>query len=129
MLDRGSIARSELGTTPNRARLDILLERLRRDTVPAEGSRMGVVERFVATLTVSVPTQVRKILEGHPSSCPCPGAAASSVLAAVYERLAHYCENSAESAGPGYTRPSTTGLDMTAPRRTERRVTPRCAFT
>src|SRR5262249_29773872 len=63
VLHRATLARTELGTSPNRDRLDLLLERLRRDTVPAEGQRFGVVERFVATITVSVPTQVRKILE------------------------------------------------------------------
>jgi len=97
VLERGAFARAELGMTPNRTRLDILLERLRKDTVQAEGSRMGVVERFVATLTVSVPTQVRKILEvateirGHAQVL-----AAATVLAAVYERLANYCEKQRE---------------------------------
>ncbi len=94
---RAELARNELGTTPNRDRLNVLLDRLRRDTVPDEGGRFGVVERFVATLTVSVPTQVRKILEvaaeirGHAQVL-----AAGTVLAHVYERLAHHCEKQRE---------------------------------
>lgn len=97
VLERAEVARRELGTTPNRDRLNVLLERLRRDTVPAGGSPFGVVERFVATLTVSVPTQVRKILEvageirSHALSL-----ASSAVLASVYEKLAHYCEKQRE---------------------------------
>src|SRR5262245_35126941 len=97
VLHRATLARTELGTTPNRDRLDLLLERLRRDTVPVEGQRFGVVERFVATITVSVPTQVRKILEvaaeirGHAQVL-----AAGTVLAHVYERLARYCEKQRE---------------------------------
>lgn len=97
VLERAARARAELGTTPNRERLDTLLERLRRDTVPAEGSRPGMVERFVATLTVSVPTQVRKILEvaaeirGHAQVL-----ASAAALATVYERLALFCEKQRE---------------------------------
>jgi hypothetical protein len=96
VLERSTVARRELGTSPSRARLDVLLERLHKDTVP-EGARFGVVERFVATLTVSVPMQVRKILEvaaeirSHAQIL-----ATASVLVAVYERLAHFCEKQRE---------------------------------
>jgi hypothetical protein len=97
VLERGALARAELGNTPSRERLNLLLERLKRDTVPGEGSRFGVVERFVATLTVSVPTQVRKILEvaaeirGHALVL-----ATSTVLASVYESLAAFCDKQRE---------------------------------
>lgn len=97
VLHRATLARTELGTTPNRDRLEVLLDRLQRDTVPAENSRFGVVERFVATLTVSVPTQVRKILDvaaeirGHAQVL-----AAGTVLAHVYDRLARFCEKQRE---------------------------------
>jgi hypothetical protein len=95
--ERARFARQELGAMPNRERLDHLLDRLRRDTVPDDGHHLNVVERFVATLTVSVPTQVRKILEvaaeirGHAQLL-----AASAVLTQVYERLAHFCEKQRE---------------------------------
>lgn len=97
VVEHAARARLELGTTPSRERLNTLLDRLRRDTVPADGSRPGMVERFVATLTVSVPTQVRKILEvaaeirGHAQVL-----ASATALAAVYERLARFCEKQRE---------------------------------
>jgi hypothetical protein len=97
VLERSALSRQELGTTPNRQRLDVLLERLKRDTVPSEGHRPGMVERFVATLTVSVPTQVRKILEvtseirRHAQILA--GAAAQ---ARIYEQVANFCEKQRE---------------------------------
>ena len=96
VLERTAVARRELGTSPSRARLDMLLERLHKDTVP-EGARFGVVERFVATLTVSVPMQVRKILEvAAEIRSHAQVLATASVLVSVYERLAHYCEKQRE---------------------------------
>jgi hypothetical protein len=96
VLHRADLARNELGTTPNRDRLNVLLERLQRDTAPPS-SRFGIIERFVSTITVSVPTQVRKILEvateirGHAQIV-----AAGTVLATVYDKLAHFCETQRE---------------------------------
>jgi hypothetical protein len=92
VVHRADLARDELGTTPNRDRLNVLLERLERDTVRGEGSRFSLIERFVATITVSVPTQVRKILEvateirGHAQVV-----AAGTVLSTVYDKLAQFC--------------------------------------
>ncbi|MFQ5599234.1 MAG: hypothetical protein ACE5G2_01630, partial [Candidatus Krumholzibacteriia bacterium] len=97
VVDRANWARSELGSSPNRARLDTLLERLRRDTVPEDGHRPNMVERFVATLTVAVPTQTRKILEVSREireHALVLGSAA--VLCHVYESLAHFCEKQRE---------------------------------
>lgn len=94
VLERAALARNEMGTTPNQERLDVLLDRLRRDTVPGEGNRFGVVERFVATLTVSVTTQVRKILEvAAEVRAHAQVLGSTSVLAAVYEQLAQFCES------------------------------------
>jgi len=97
VLHRATLARTELGTTPSRDRLEVLLERLHRDTVPADNGRFGVVERFVATLTVSVPTQVRKILDvAAEIRCHAQVLAAGTVLAHVYDRLARFCEKQRE---------------------------------
>lgn len=97
VLERGNMARREMGTSPNRDRLEVLLERLKRDTVPGEGNRLGMVERFVATLTVSVPTQLRKIIEvATEIRTHAQLLATTAVLAAVYEQLAQFCEKQRE---------------------------------
>ena len=97
VLHRAELARTELGTTPNRDRLNVLLDRLHHDTMPAEGSRFNLIERFVATITVSVPTQVRKILEvASEIRAHAQIVAAGTVLATVYGKLAQFCETQRE---------------------------------
>jgi len=97
VVERAARARQDLGAAPSRQRLDVLLERLGRDTVPADGHRPGVVERFVATLTVSVTTQVRKILEvATEIRTQALVLASAAVLARVYEQLASFCEKQRE---------------------------------
>jgi hypothetical protein len=97
VVHRADLARTELGTTPNRDRLNVLLERLEHDTVPSNGRGFNIIERFVATITVSVPTQVRKILEvASEIRAHAQIVAAGTVLANVYDRLAAFCESQRE---------------------------------
>jgi hypothetical protein len=96
-VERGNQARRDMGKAPHQQRLTALLERLKRDTVPGEGSRLGIMERFIATLTVSVSTQVRKILEvAAEVRSHAEVLASTAVLSAVCEQLGKFCEKQRE---------------------------------
>jgi hypothetical protein len=95
---RYTAARAELAASSERQRLDGLLARLRRDTVLEGGHRPNIVERFVATITVSASTQMRKILEVASGLRGMAMALASSRgQMYVYDALIHYCEQEREA--------------------------------
>lgn len=97
VVDRAGIARLELGRTPDRERLDILLERLRRDTAPPGGRRGDASTRFAATVTVSVATQLRKIREvAGEIRAHALVLAEGALLSEVYARMARFCEQQRE---------------------------------
>jgi hypothetical protein len=91
-------ARMEMAASTDRRRLDVLLERLKSDTIREDGGRFGLFERFVATITVAVPTQVRKIVE---VSSGIRGLAlelaSASVACQIYSSLARFCAQECEA--------------------------------
>ncbi len=94
-LQRQEAARHALDATRDRERLDGLLERLRRDTTP-HGAR-NIFERFVATITVSVPTQLRKILEVSDGlRAQALEYASATLLADIYGQMLHFCARQRE---------------------------------
>jgi len=94
-LQRREVARRALDATRDRERLEGLLERLRRDTVL--GGARNIFERFVATITVSVPTQVRKILEvSEGLRAHALEFAGATLLADIYGQMLHFCARQRE---------------------------------
>src|SRR5262245_18592046 len=91
-------ARAEMSESTDRRRLDVLLERLKSDTIREDGGRLGLFERFVATITVAVPTQVRKIVE---VSSGIRGLAlelaSASVACQIYSSLSRFCAQECET--------------------------------
>ena len=97
VLERAGVARLELGRTPDRERLDVLLERLRRDTALPSTRRPGTTARFAATVTVSVTTQLRKILEvAAEIRAHALLLAKGALLSEIYARLARFCAQQRE---------------------------------
>lgn len=91
-------ARRELADSRDRQRLERLLERLQKDTRCDPDHKPNMFERFVSTISVSVQTQVRKIVEVTNSVRELAYVAGSSgILTTVYERLARFCEAECES--------------------------------
>jgi hypothetical protein len=90
-------ARHELAVSRDRRRLDGLLERLEQDTRRDPDRKPSMFERFVATVTVSVTTQMRKIVDVADAVHELAFAAGSSkVLTTVYARLSRFCEAECE---------------------------------
>jgi hypothetical protein len=97
VLERAGLARLELGRTPDRERLDVLLERLRRDTTLQGARRAGTPARFAATVNVSVSTQLRKIMEvAAEIRAHALILAQGAILSEIYARLARFCEQQRE---------------------------------
>ena len=97
VLERAGLARLELGRTPDRERLDVLLERLRRDTALPATRRTGTAGRFGSTVTVSVSTQLRKIMEvAAEIRAHALILAQGALLSELYSRLARFCEQQRE---------------------------------
>ena len=95
---RGERTRADMAASTDRRRLDHLLERLKSDTVFDPGERPGLFERFVATITVSVPTQVRKIVEVTAGVRGLALELASATMACqVYENLIRFCDREREA--------------------------------
>ena len=91
--ERLTQARQELSASRDRQRLERLLERLQHDTRRDRTHKPNMFERFVATITVSVATQMRKIVEVANAVRELAYVAGSSgILATVYARLARFCD-------------------------------------
>jgi hypothetical protein len=90
-------ARVEMAASTDRRRLDTLLERLKSDTIREDGGRLGIFERFVATITVAVPTQVRKIVEVATGIRGLAlELASASVACQIYASLTRFCAKECE---------------------------------
>ncbi len=95
--ERLTHARRELDASRDRERLERLLKRLKQDTRRDPNHKPNMFERFVSTITVSVSTQMRKIVEVADAVRELAYAAGSNgILTTVYARLARFCESECE---------------------------------
>ncbi len=95
-LARQQSSHQVLATTGDRKRLEALQERLLGDTKRTD-KRPSVLQRFASTITISVPTQLRKIVEvASGVRANALDLASATLLSDVFVRLLHFCEKQRE---------------------------------
>jgi len=96
-LERQRHSRRVLANLSDKKRLATLLDRIGRDTTRQKSKHWTIIQRFVSTVTVSVPMQVRKTLEVASGVRETAlDVATATVLVDAYGRLLHFCERQRE---------------------------------
>lgn len=86
-----------LASLADKKRLATLLERIGRDTSRQKSKHWTFIERFVSTVSVSVPMQVRKILEVATGVRQTAlQLATATTLVDIYGQVLHFCERQRE---------------------------------